>query len=144
MNIYFYEKTLGFDVLAERGSEVPEGAVEISVNAYAELFEGQSKQKRIAADSAGYPILVDQLAASIEVQEINERAWRDTQLKETDGVIARHRDELEAGLKSTLSTEQYNELQTYRRLLRSWPESEHFPLFDHRPFGPIWFLTQSQ
>jgi hypothetical protein len=144
MVIYFYAKTLGFDVLEGGGLEMPAGAVEISADDYSRLFDGQSRQKRIAADSSGHPILIDQPEASLEVQEINERAWRDVRLKETDGVVARHRDELEAGLKSTLSSEQYNELQTYRHLLRSWPENERFPSIDYRPHNPNWFATRSQ
>ncbi|MCU1750433.1 phage tail assembly chaperone [Pseudomonas sp. 6D_7.1_Bac1] len=66
-------------------------------------------------------------------QEGAERAWRDSELFLTDGVIARHRDELEAGIATTLSAAEYENLQTYRRNLRNWPAAEAFPELTARP-----------
>ncbi|MGN7738838.1 phage tail assembly chaperone [Pseudomonas sp. 22526] len=62
-----------------------------------------------------------------------ERVWRDSQLLQTDGLVARHRDELEAGGDTTISTADYESLQAYRRALRSWPESSDFPSVVARP-----------
>lgn len=68
-----------------------------------------------------------------------ERSWRDNQLGETDALVARHRDELEIG-PTTLSGDQYQELQAYRRALRDWPGAERFPQSDNRPLQPEWLL----
>ncbi|MCP1480520.1 hypothetical protein J2Y88_002831 [Pseudomonas chlororaphis] len=62
-----------------------------------------------------------------------ERVWRDSQLLQTDGIVARHRDELEAGIDTTISSADYESLQVYRRALRSWPESSGFPSVAARP-----------
>ncbi|ROM99167.1 phage tail assembly chaperone [Pseudomonas brassicacearum] len=66
-------------------------------------------------------------------QEGAERAWRDSELFQTDGLVARHRDELETGAATTLSAAEYEALQTYRRNLRNWPATEEFPEFTVRP-----------
>ncbi|WP_346274606.1 MULTISPECIES: phage tail assembly chaperone [unclassified Pseudomonas] len=73
-----------------------------------------------------------------------ERAWRDSRLSATDSVVARHRDEQEEALGTTLTSEQYVELQTYRRTLRNWPEAGGFPLSEHRPPAPTWLSTLPQ
>jgi hypothetical protein len=78
-----------------------------------------------------------------ELAEV-ERYWRSVQLTVTDGVVTRHRDEVEEGSPKTLTPTQYTELQAYRRLLRNWPESGEFPLLQHRPPAPEWLSTLPQ
>lgn len=73
-----------------------------------------------------------------------ERGWRDGALQATDGLVARHRDELEESSKTTLTAAQYTELQAYRRALRNWPEAGEFPLIEHRPAAPLWLSDQVQ
>ncbi|MCF4992667.1 phage tail protein, partial [Pseudomonas gessardii] len=90
----------------------------------------------------GFPMLADPLPPSVEALAASERVWRDQRLSETDGVVTRHRDELEEGIDTTLTALQYNELQAYRRLLRSWPEAGGFPLIEHRPPAPLWLVAQ--
>jgi hypothetical protein len=89
-------------------------------------------------------VLADPPPPSNEELSAIERVWRDQQLSETDGVVARHRDELEEGIATTLSTDQYTEVQTYRRALRNWPEAGEFPLSEHRPPAPLWLAEQLQ
>nr|WP_256671239.1 phage tail assembly chaperone [Pseudomonas sp. IB20] len=67
-----------------------------------------------------------------------ERSWRDAQLFPTDAIVSRHRDELESGGTTSITPEQYTELQAYRRQLREWPQGAEFPLVDHRPVAPSW------
>lgn len=57
-------------------------------------------------------------------------------------MIARHRDELEAERSTTLTVEQYKQLQGYRHDLRDWPESAHFPELEYRPEQPAWLAEQ--
>ncbi|PMZ32348.1 phage tail protein, partial [Pseudomonas sp. GW247-3R2A] len=46
------------------------------------------------------------------------------------------------GGATTLTTEQYAELQAYRRELRDWPQGAEFPQADHRPVAPTWLSGQ--
>ncbi|NUU35150.1 phage tail assembly chaperone [Pseudomonas sp. C2B4] len=129
--------TRGFYDAAIHAS-MPADVVEISAEDHAALMDGQSTGKVIDWGNDGYPVLVDPPAPPPEYFAEIERAWRDGQLAATDGVVSRHRDELEAGQETTLTLAQYAELQAYRRTLRNWPESGEFPLTEHRPSAPLW------
>ncbi|KDD65579.1 phage tail protein [Pseudomonas mandelii PD30] len=120
------------------------GGVEITLEEHAALLQGQSDGKRIEADAGGAPVLVDPPLPSPEFFAGVERAWRDGQLAATDGVVSRHRDELEEDLETTLTPTQYTELQAYRRDLRNWPEAGEFPLIEHRPPAPGWLAGPLQ
>ena len=122
----------------------PNDVVEISSENHAELLAGQSEGKVIAWGDDGYPVLVDPLPPSLEVCAAIEREWRDGRLAATDGVVSRHRDELEEGQETTLTPTQYTELQAYRRALRNWPEAGEFPLIEHRLPAPPWLADQLQ
>ena len=108
------------------------------------MLEGQSAGKVIDFGPHTGPVLIDPPPPSPEVLAAVERQWRDGRLLDTDGVVTRHRDELEEGAVTTLTAEQYVELQGYRRALRNWPEGEHFPLSEHRPVAPPWIVEQTQ
>lgn len=116
------------------------GGVTITLEAHRALLEGQTTGQRIVADADGSPILAAPLAATVAEQENAERIWRDLQLSLTDGVVSRHRDEVESQMATTLTTEQYTVLQLYRQQLRDWPENGVFPLIDHRPVAPTWLI----
>lgn len=47
------------------GGNMPEDAVEISAEEYADLLAGQSAGQRIVADAEGHPVLEDQPAAPV-------------------------------------------------------------------------------
>lgn len=123
---------------------IPANAVEITAEHHAELLAGESEGKVIAWGDDGYPVLVDPPLPSPEFFAGVERAWRDGQLAATDGIVSRHRDELEEGLETTLTPTQYTELQAYRRALRNWPETGEFPLIEHRPLAPLWLSEPLQ
>lgn len=129
---------------ASINTSMPADVVEISSEVHAELMAGQSAGKVIDWGDDGFPVLVDPPPPSDEELAAVERAWRDQQLSETDGVVTRHRDEQEVGMITTLTTTQYAELQAFRRALRNWPEAGEFPLIEHRPSKPIWLTDQLQ
>jgi len=124
--------------------EKDNGGIEISDEDHAALFEPRQAVKIIGRGVDGRPELQDPPQPTAEELAAIERTWRDYQLSLTDGVVTRHRDELEDGSETTLSADQYTELQTYRRKLRSWPESGEFPLREHRPIAPSWLAIQTQ
>lgn len=132
----FYDPTIN--------SEMPSDVVEISIDKHTELLTGQSEGKVIAWGDDGFPVLVDPPPPSGEELSATERLWRDSQLAITDSVVTRHRDEVEDGANTTLTAEQYAELQGYRRALRGWPESGEFPFAEHRPAAPAWLVEHLQ
>lgn len=121
---------------------IPVDAVEISDSLYFELLKGQESGKRIEPDRQGNPRLVDPPPLDAQTLAAIERAWRDAQLALTDPPVSRHRDEVEEGGSTSITAEQYAELQTYRRQLRNWPQGSQFPLAEHRPLTPSWLATQ--
>lgn len=117
---------------------MPDDVVEISADGHASLLQGQCDGKVIVWGDDGCPVLIDPPPLSLEETAAIERVWRDAKLAATDGVVARHRDELEQGITTTITVEQYSALQQYRQALRNWPENGEFPLIDHRPLPPPW------
>jgi len=77
-------------------------------------------------------------AAQIAAAQAGERAWRNRELFASDRLVSRHRDQHEEGDVTTLTSEQYVELQTYRRQLRDWPHALDFPDSAERPAPPSW------
>ncbi|BBP69204.1 hypothetical protein PHLH6_12080 [Pseudomonas sp. Seg1] len=117
---------------------VPIDVVPITAEEHLRLLDGQSRGLIIEAGPQGFPILKARPALTAEQLATAERYWRDQRLAETDGIVARHRDEQEEGQNTTLAPEEYGQLQSYRRTLRSWPEAGEFPLSAHRPQAPAW------
>lgn len=135
----FYSATSGGFYSHEiHGENIPEDAVEISEQRHLDLLSGQSEGKRIIAGKKGLPELADPAPASAETLAICERVWRDGELSVTDGRVSRHRDEIEAGTKTSLTAEQYSALQAYRQTLRGWTEAKDFPQIAARPVAPEW------
>ncbi|WP_434673713.1 ATP-binding protein [Pseudomonas sp. R1-15] len=123
---------------------IDNGGIEISEEDHAALFEPRQVIKIIGRGVDGRPELQDPPQPTADELAVIERAWRDNQLSLTDGVVTRHRDELEDGSETTLTATQYTELQAYRRELRTWPESGEFPLREHRPIPPAWLGSHLQ
>ena len=141
--ILFSASTRGAYVPGINSTDIPDDVIEIPQGYWISLLQQLAVTPKMIGVSAdnGYPILVDTPPPSAEVVCEIERRWRTAQLAATDGMVARDRDELEDGGGTTLSTEQYAELQTYRRVLRGWPQSALFPLSEHRPVAPRWLAA---
>lgn len=143
MTIYYSSNPRGFYFDHMHGDNIPEGAKEITSEQHQTLIDGQSQGKIIREDADGYPVLIEPPPLTPEEVAAIERNWRDAKLAATDGDVTRHRDEVEEGLSTTLTAEQYRDLQAYRRRLREWPESGEFPLMDRRPIAPPWLVEQN-
>lgn len=116
--------------------------VEISPAQHAELFAELYRTGRLlGADAQGYPVLLDVPPLSNEQRAVIEREWRDHHLASTDALVARHRDEVDTQQTTTLTGEQYQELQQWRMGLRHWPQTRTFPVVEQRPAMPHWLQT---
>lgn len=143
MNVYsvlFSASTRGVYVQGIHLSDIPDDVIEIPQAYWTSLLQQLSVSAKVIGVRAdnGFPILVDPPPPSAEEAADAERHWRTAQLAATDGLVARDRDELEDGGGTTLTTEQYAQLQTYRRELRDWPQGSFFPFSEHRPVAPRW------
>lgn len=144
MGKYLYSPTTGGVYMKGFHGEIPTDARSISDEVYRDLFaQPLQAGKIVVPDAEGLPQVVDGPGISDEMLAASERTWRDQELLKTDNLVARHRDEQEQGITTTLTAERYAELQLFRRLLRSWPEGSEFPLVEHRPFAPSWMLAPS-
>lgn len=143
MTIFFSPST-AFFYDDQVNSFIPDDAYEFSAEERAALLARESHGRRVGVDEGGAPVLIDPPPPDSEVLAAIERHWRDEHLLATDGVVSRHRDEVEEGSATTLSAAQYMELQAYRRALRDWPAAGEFPLSDHRPSPPLWLSGQLQ
>lgn len=137
-----YSKSTGNLYLAGVNKDIPSDAVEISDELVLSVIGNPAPGKVRAHDEHGLPFLVDAPPPTLEQLASIERAWRDSQLLATDGVINRHRDEAESGGETTLTLEQYGALQAYRQGLRNWPETPIFPDSTERPVAPAWLVQQ--
>ncbi len=117
---------------------MPPDAVSITPEYHSELLAGQSAGKAIEWGDDGYPVLVERQPPGADELASAERAWRDIQLAVTDPLVSRHRDEVEEGGATSITAEQYAELQAYRRQLRDWPLAVEFPSTEQRPVAPSW------
>lgn len=124
---YYSAQTGGFYDKVVHGVEgLPGDAVEVSEADWLQLLQLQSEGKRIVAGTDGRPVAVDHAPTKDELSR-GMLARRARELTRTDGLIARHRDELEAGEKPTLPPKKYEALQRYRVHLRKLPQLPGFP-----------------
>lgn len=79
----------------------------------------------LAAD--GKAQLLPPPAPSLDALANAARIERDAALTASDFMVLRHRDELEEGIPTTLSADEYQALIKYRGQLRNVPEQAGFP-----------------
>lgn len=142
-NVLFSASTCGVYVPGINTSDIPGDVIEIPRAYWVSLLQQLAvtpKMIGVRPDN-GYPVLIDTPPLAPEEAETAERRWRNAQMSATDAMVARDRDELEDGGGTTLTTDQYTELQAYRRALRDWPQNSFFPFTERRPATPRW-LTE--
>ncbi|MCU7217532.1 phage tail assembly chaperone [Pseudomonas sp. VE 196-7] len=127
------------------GADIPADVVEVSESVWQALLdELEVSPKKMSSRPDGQPVLIDPPPLDDEELAAVERAWRDAQLALTDPLVSRHRDEIEEGGSTSITAEQYAELQAYRRQMRDWPQGSQFPLAEHRPIAPLWLTEPPQ
>ncbi|MEC6413504.1 phage tail assembly chaperone [Achromobacter xylosoxidans] len=133
----FYPDSLR-DVYEASPQGWPDDGVVVSPELYERLYSEHLQGRVFCAGPGGEPMTKEPDPPSLEQSAAMERAWRGSQLDATDALVQRHRDELEDGANTTLSAEQYQELQVYRHVLREWPKAAGFPSTNLRPVAPAW------
>ncbi|MGY4523742.1 phage tail protein [Pseudomonas sp. TE21394] len=133
-----------YDSAVHSEDQLPADAVEISKELHQSLLEGVSSQSKMIDFTSMPPVLVDLPEPSGQVLAMLEAGWRDSQLRRTDEIVMRHRDEREMGGPTTLTSSEFMTLMGYRKTLRDWPQSDLFPDSRFRPAEPqlISSLTQ--
>lgn len=107
--------------------QIPDGAVPITDAQHAQLLAGQSAGKRMSLCKRGKPKLVDRPAPTNDELASAARAQRNTLLADCDRIVARHRDQVDEGIKPSLSAAVYRAWLAYRRALRELPQQKGFP-----------------
>lgn len=125
-----------FDTKFHSSEQIPADAVAITGTQHRELIAGVS-QGLVVQIAAGSFELVEPPVDPAAVARA-ERAWRDEALASMIALRDRHRDQVEIGSSTTLTTEQFGELLVYMQALRDWPQSDGFPVIDNRPVAPGW------
>ncbi|CAI8780024.1 phage tail assembly chaperone [Pseudomonas donghuensis] len=127
--------------LIEGVHDIPVHAVKVADELWFRLVNEQDGIWRLEADGT---IEKELLPAVLPDYVKVERAWRDRELQTTEWLTTRHRDEQDISRPTTLTREQYVELQAYRQSLRDWPAAGAFPELAERPSAPPWVAEQVQ
>lgn len=106
-------------------SSIPEDTVEITADEHLALIIGIQAGKQVKMVD-GKLTLVD-YAMPDDVLAGCVRAQRNDLLVKCDGTISRHRDQVDEGIDTTITDEQYKGWLKYRRLLRDLPQQPGFP-----------------
>lgn len=139
----FYSKTTQTTYLSGIHAAMPDDAVEITNERYEEVIVNPVAGKIRSHDEHGLPILVDALPLTVEELSTRERLWRDAEIDGVKWLRERHRDQLDIGVQTTLTPEQFDELLVYMQDLRDWPAAPEFPAQEFRPTPPEWIATQA-
>lgn len=107
--------------IPNKETAIPEDGVEVTAERHAELFAAQGTGKDIVPGPDGAPINVDLPKMSDEDAMENLRLIRNQKLAETDGLVARHRDEKDLGVAVSLSEADFKKLLGDRQALRDLP-----------------------
>lgn len=114
---------------------IPTDVVEVSKEEWERLLVAQNSGMEIVPDADGNPIAVDP-ESKPEEKAVRMRTLRDRLLAGTDGLVARHRDEVESEETPTLSPKVFSSLQSWRRALRQVTRDPQWPYVDIPPRPP--------
>jgi hypothetical protein len=115
---------------------VEDDAIEVSEKLYEQMLSVRADGGRVVPGDDGIPVAAQPIAPTSDEVAAKERAWRDAELQASDGIVIRHRDQLDVSGQTTLTAAQYCSIQEYRERLRDWPERKEFPDRSSRPVAP--------
>ncbi|WPJ20652.1 tail fiber assembly protein [Pseudomonas phage vB_PF_Y1-MI] len=118
----------------EKANSWPEDAVEVSSEIHQEFGIDQPPEGKQRCFSRGKFKWVREVI-SLEDMKVSANLWRMSMLEKTDGIVSRHRDQLDMEEDTTLSGEEFKELLQFRKALRDWPDHRTYP--KTRPSVPV-------
>lgn len=107
--------------VANPDTKIPSDGIEITEDQHRDLLAGQGQGKCIAVVD-GVVALVDPPGLSDEQAQANMIATRENLLAKADDITTRHRDQVDAGTKTTLTDAQYKATLAYKQALRDLPD----------------------
>lgn len=120
----------------ERITSVPlESVVEQFDPALVGMFETDADINPVDVDRFSV-VNGDLVALDVAPNVLVLKDTRANLLSRTDWLSIRHRDQVEAGITPSLTSEQFTELMTYRQALRDWPLSDDYN--EPFPVRPAW------
>lgn len=140
--LYFAPEAATFYDTDVHGENIPAGSIEVTSDQRRELIAAIANGHPIACIDGCIQIGEAPAQSPTELAEV-ERMWRDAEMQSNEWLVARHRDEQDMQLTTTLQAEQFAELLQYRQALRDWPQSELFPAIEHRPEPPAWLADMT-
>jgi hypothetical protein len=128
MAIFFSKETMGFYLTEfHTVDEIPTDAVEITPEYYEDIIQKHNSENLIiTSDDNGYPILTTPEYSDLELAE-SVRYGRNNLLKKSEYLISRHKEQLEAEIPTTITSEDYMNLLHYRQNLRDITRQLNFP-----------------
>lgn len=140
MSSFFYSPLVG--AFYPKGArDIPDDALEVSQSEFLQLTAARNRGRKILVEGERLTD-VDRAWTADELAAV-ARAARDAELMSLEWLRNRHRDQLDIGADTTLTTGQFAELLLYLQALRDWPQSDAFPSIEHRPIAPLWIADQS-
>ncbi|WFZ46738.1 tail fiber assembly protein [Citrobacter braakii] len=117
MKVFYSAKDNGFYPDDIKFNNLPDDLIEISVDYWQELLNGQNGKKEISSDKNGYPVLVDVAPATAEQLKVIASREKERLMALATVAIAPLQDAVELGIATAEETAALSEWKKYRVLL---------------------------
>lgn len=117
MKVFYSAKDNGFYPDDIKFNNLPDDLIEISVDYWQELLNGQNGKKEISSDKNGYPVLVDVAPATVEQLKVIASREKERLMALATVAIAPLQDAVELGIATAEETAALSEWKKYRVLL---------------------------
>ena len=117
MKVFYSAKDNGFYPDDIKFNNLPDDLIEISVDYWQELLNGQNGKKEISSDKNGYPVLVDVAPATAEQLKVIASREKERLMALATVAIAPLQDAVELGIATEEETAALTEWKKYRVML---------------------------
>ena len=117
MKVFYSAKDNGFYPDDIEFNNLPDDLIEISVDYWQELLNGQNGKKEISSDKNGYPVLVDVAPATAEQLKVIASREKERLMALATVAIAPLQDAVELGIATEEEAAALTERKKYRVML---------------------------
>ena len=117
MKVFYSAKDNGFYPDDIEFNNLPDDLIEISVDYWQELLNGQNGKKEISSDKNGYPVLVDVAPATAEQLKVIASREKERLMALATVAIAPLQDAVELGIATEEEAAALTEWKKYRVML---------------------------